>query len=236
MAWDSPQPSPSVVPRCSTISAYQKHSPQTNHPTVIRSISVPLCFVVTCMSIYRSRFHNSLLLRFRIVPLHPLPLLLGRCYPTVEVVRLFPRTHGAATSAHKSERRRNVRGFEVQAERQLVCVDRNGLESLTRCFVVTASPLLSTLWGCPLVSPAGTHPALSALPLRSRMLLPLAGLSRARLGAISSALTDLSCAVVVYAYPPFHCALLLKCSECMNHHFVVTACPPFSSPPDTSPA
>ena len=58
--WGSLQHQPSVVPRCSTISAYQKHSPQTNHPTVIRSISVPLC-VVTCVSIFRSRFHNSLL-------------------------------------------------------------------------------------------------------------------------------------------------------------------------------
>jgi hypothetical protein len=68
-----------------------------------------------------------LLPRFRIVPHHPLPLLLGHRYLTVEAMRFFPLTHGAATPANKRERRRNVGGLEGPASRQCVCVDRHGL-------------------------------------------------------------------------------------------------------------
>src|SRR5687768_5645693 len=76
---------------------------------------------------FAPRAAGSLLPRFRIAPLPSLPLLLNRCSLTVEAVRLFPRTHGAAPPAHKSKRRRNVGGFEGQAERRFVCVERHGL-------------------------------------------------------------------------------------------------------------
>ena len=42
-------------------------------------------------------------------------------------MRLFPLILGTAAPANKSERRRNVGVFEVQIDRQFVCVDRNGL-------------------------------------------------------------------------------------------------------------
>jgi hypothetical protein len=73
-----------------------------------------------------------------------------------------------------------------------------------RFFVVTSSHPLSTLWGCPLVSPEGNHPALSELLLQYRMTLSSSALFGSRIGTITSAVTDFSCAVVIYENPPFH--------------------------------
>jgi hypothetical protein len=82
-----------------------------------------------------------LLARFRIVPHHPLPFLLGHLYLTAETVSLGPRPLCSAAAANQGQRRRNVGVFEAQADRRFICVDRNGLfftHALLRghCFLV----------------------------------------------------------------------------------------------------
>jgi hypothetical protein len=84
-------------------------------------------------SAFTSWLHPSgILARFRIVTHHPFPLLLGHLSLTVEAVRLGPQTLCAVAAANQGERRRNVGVFEVQDDRECICVDSNGL-----CFTQT---------------------------------------------------------------------------------------------------